>query len=184
MARKKKSDIIEGENEMTETVENEVKTEKTKRDIVIETIEAGGATMESLIEAADCKYASIMSIFSMLRLMGQCPVKDVPVTVTDDEGNDTEVMTYRLVSVEEWEAIKAEKSANAKTKRQPKRSPEEQLEALNARIEKLSTAKDAAQLKADDFPSSEVLQLKAEKAAIELRIVEIEKAELESKING
>jgi hypothetical protein len=193
MARKKKTENIEEENTMIEdamTEEENAMTEgasapeKTKRDIIIETIQAGGATMETLTEAADCKYASVMSIFSMLRLMGYCPVKDVPVTETDEEGNEVTVMTYRLVSPEEWEAIKAEKASKVKAKRAPKKSPEEQLEALKKRIEKLTTTNESAQGKALDYPSNEILQLRAQKASIELRITELERDNLEEKINS
>ena len=172
------------DNTGTDALDNTSKPEKKKREIVIEAIEAGGATMESLMVAADCKYESIMSIFSTLRLMGKCPVKDVPATMTAEDGSEFEVMTYRLVTPEEWEQIKAERSSKSAAKREPKKSPAEQLEALNKRIENLTKAEAAAKSRFDQRPELRILELRAQKADIELQIACLERDELQAKINA
>lgn len=166
----------------TDASASTAKPEKKKRDIVIETIMAGGATMESLMAAADCKYESVMSIFSTLRLMGKCPVKDVPVTFIDEDGSEYEVLTYRLVSPEEWETIKANRTSNSTAKREPKKTPAEQLEMLNKRIETLTKNDLAAAERFVQRPESEVLNLRAQKAKIELQIAVIERDELQAKL--
>jgi len=177
MGRKKNEDVEAGTEEVTETVDT-----RSKRDIIADTIEAGNATMESLMEAAGCKYASVMSNFSMLRLMGKCPVKDVPVVFEDEDGNETEEMTYRLVTAEEWEAVKTEKAENAKTKKAPARSPEEMLEVLTKRVEKATKANDVAVTRFEANEDSQILQLRAQKAGIELQIAQLELSDHEAKM--
>ena len=148
--------------------------EKSKREIVLEALQAGGATMESLMAAADCKYASIMSIFSTLRLMGHYPVKDV-------ENPETKELTYRLVDAEEWEAIKAERAEKAKAKREPALTPEQQIERAKKTVARTEKAMKAAIERANKNEDSELLQLRAEKAQLEFRIAEIVLAELQDK---
>ena len=143
--------------------------EKSKRDIVKETIEEGNATMESLTKAADCKYESVMSIFSMLRLMGHCPVKDVP------HFEDPETMTYRFVDADEWERMKAERSANSQSSGR-KLTPEERLEKAQTRVEKSEKAYKKAKERAENG-NSEILDLRAEKAKIEHKIAQHELSE-------
>lgn len=146
--------------------ETEATVVKSKREIIAECIEAGGATMDSLIAAADCKYESVMSNFSMLRLMGKCPVKDVEV-----DG----VMTYRFVTSAEWEAMKAEKSANAGTKKAvAAKSPAERLIAAEKRVDKCDKAAVGAVERAEAAPDDELLGLRAQKAEIELKIAKFE----------
>lgn len=141
----------------------------SKRDIIAEAIEAGGATMESLIAAADCKYESIMSNFSMLRLMGKCPVKDVEV-----DG----VLTYRFVSTEEWEQMKAEKatsatSASSRTRTSSK-SPAQRLVAAEVRVARCEKAAENAQARANANEEDTLLGLRSDKAEIEMQIAQYE----------
>lgn len=197
MGRKKKDEEVM-EDSMEETVEQEdtntATDTRSKRDIIAEAIEAGGATMESLMEAADCKYASVMSNFSMLRLMGKCAVKDVETEfpVLDAEGNEQiddagevimeTILTYRLVDAAEWEEIKAAKAANAKTKKAPARTPEETLEVLQKRVAKATKTVEGVVERANKDEESQILQLRAEKANIELQIAELELADHEAKM--
>ena len=203
MARKKKEETMEetvtNEETMEETVTDE-ETEATpdtrsKREIIADVIEAGGATMESLMEAAACKYASVMSNFSMLRLMGKCAVKDVDteIPVLDEDGNETfddagevattTIQTYRFVTADEWKEIQAAKATNAKAKKAPARTPEEQKALLEKRIEKLNTAKANADKRAEEG-DSEILNLRAQKADIECQIAGLELAEIQAKIDA
>ena len=154
---------------------------KTKRDIILESILAGGATMDSLVKAADCKYASVMSNFSMLRLMGKCPVKDVPTKVKDSEGKDVEILTYRIVSPEEWETVKAEAAERAATKTTVAKTPEEQLAALTARVERTGKAVEGTKKRADDKPESKILALRLQAAVIASEIANLELTEFKAK---
>jgi hypothetical protein len=156
-------------NDMTEATKTE-ETEMSKRDIVLAEIEKGGATIDSLCKAADCKYASVMSILSMLRLMGKCAVKDVPVKNKD--GNET--LTYRIVSPKEWDQIKAEKHANAKKKAAPARTPEQVYEMAEKKVARCTTFLDNAKKRAETEKASQLDKLKLQKANIELQIANIE----------
>lgn len=186
MSKKKKVT----EEEVTEEAKENAPTvcevpAKSKRDIIADTIIAGNATMESLMLAASCKYASVMSNFSMLRLMGKCPVKDVESIVQDEKGEDITILTYRLVDAEEWEKIKAEKAEKTlSTRATSAKTPEEQLEIVNKRFERLDKAVKASIDRANASKDSKILQLRAKKAALEVEIVTIEKAEIEAKIAG
>ena len=169
-------------NENSDNVKDldENKFSKSKREIIAETIEAGGATMESLMKAAGCKYASVMSCFTMLRLTGRCPVKDVETIVIKD-GKEVTETTYRLVDSKEWEEIKAARTARAaKTARSPLKTPEQQLEIFKAQFERLVKTFRIAKIRAEAKKDSEILKLKVEKARIMLEIVKLEIAELES----
>jgi len=186
MGRKKK-DVVEETIEETveETVEEVIEdaVKKSKREIIAECIEAGGATMESLMAAAGCKYASVMSNFSMLRLMGKNPVKDVPVESTNEDGETVTELTYRLVSNEEWAAIKADKAANAKTKKAPARTPEQMLEILTKRVDKATKA-EAVAIDRAAVSDSEILGLRSQKAEIELQIASLELSDFQDKNPG
>ncbi len=132
----------------------------TKREIIIQEIEKGGATMDSLKEAADCKYESVMSIFSMLRLMGKCPVKQ-------EDG------TYKFVTLEEWEELKAERAANAKTKSSKPKTPEEILKAAEKALARAEKAYSLAKERFEKSPDDHVLDLKCQKAELELALAKI-----------
>ena len=185
MGRKKKDVVEEIVEEAVEAVEAvEGATKKSKREIIADCIEAGGATMESLMAAAGCKYASVMSNFSMLRLMGKNPVKDVPVESTNEDGETVTELTYRLVSNEEWAAIKAEKAANTKTKKAPARTPEQMLEILTKRVNKATIAMATANDRATASPDSPILYLRFQKAEIELKIANLELVDFQEKNPG
>jgi len=185
--RRKKKDIedveVMEETVIEETVET-VPTNKSKRDLIIEHIEAGGATMESLMAHASCKYASVMSNFSMLRLMGKCPVKDVEITSINADNEEVVELSYRLVSTEEWEVLKADKAAKAKTKKTPARTPEQMLEILTKRVDKAVKADIVAGERVIASPDSEILSLRSQKALIELKIANLELSDFQDKNPG
>jgi len=140
----------------------------TKREIVLQEIKKGGATMESLQEAADCKYESVMSIFSTLRLMGQCPFKN-------EDG------TYSIISSEEWEEYKASRASSAKKKA---KTPEEELEAAQKALDRAQKSCDLAKARTEKDPEDNVLDLRFQKAQLELRLAEIRLEEAEAAIEA
>lgn len=137
-----------------------------KRETVLETINAGGATKETLMAAiAPTDAKGLASIFTTLRLMGSCPV-------AQEDG------TFKVVSAEEWAEIKASRSAGAKPAG-PAKTPAERLEAAKKRVERCGKQNEAAQARFDEKPGSEELDLRSQLAAVQLRLaeIEIEKAE-------
>lgn len=133
---------------------------KPKRLIILEAIQEGGATRESLMEAAKCSSASLGTNFTYLRLMGHYPVKN------DDD-------TFSLATEEEWEAIKAERAAKAKTRKTaPAKTPEEVLAMAERRIERCQKALDTAETKAEQF-EDEVTDLRLTVAQANMRLAEI-----------
>ena len=99
---------------------------QNKRELIAELIEAGGATKESLMEAAEVNAAGLSSQFTYLRLTGRFPVKG-------DDG------VYKFIPEAEWNKMK-EEAASRKVSGGPKKSPEERKEALEKRVEKLRDA--------------------------------------------
>lgn len=156
---------------------------RSKRQIIIDTINEGGATLDSLAKAAECKYASVMSNFSMLRLMGMFPVKDVAIVETvnevDEDGVETgetkevETLTYRFVDAEEKAKLDAEAAERSTTKREPK-DPKKRYDAAVKRVDRCTKASETATKKADKDEDNRELGLRAEKAAIELELAKIE----------
>jgi len=137
----------------------------SKREIILNAINEGGATMETLTVAADCKYESVMSNFSMLRLMGHCPVKDVP---TDVEGE----FTYRIVDRETYDALLADRKANAKTAG-PAKSPREVFAAAQKRVTRCAKTLENAE-KSAEGKKDKLTKLRLKKAKIESEIADFQ----------
>ena len=135
---------------------------QNKREIIAEAINAGGATIESLMEVAEVNKAGLSSQFTYLRLTGKYPVKD-------DNG------VFSFVDEEAWNEMKA--SASARKPAAPAKSPEERMEALVKRQAKLQAAfskKEDALLKLN--------RLRLQKAEAEVLICNIEVDAVEAEI--
>lgn len=141
-----------------------------KRDIIIEKINEGGATVETLMEAVKLDTKGLSSQFTYLRLMGKCPVKD-------DKG------VYSFVSSDEWEAIKAARVVNKKPAK-PAKSPEERLKAAKVRVDKTVKAADAANEKNLKHQDSEELSLRNELAQINVKLARIELAKAQDNFDN
>jgi hypothetical protein len=128
-----------------------------KREIVKQAIEAGGATKESLMEAAKVNDKGLASLLTYLRWSGTCPIK----------GEDG---VYKLITAEEWEEIK---SARGTAGPQKFLTSEERLEKAIKRTARAASALDktSARLKTD--PEDKLLDLQNEKAMLELQISEL-----------
>jgi len=100
-----------------------------KRTIIADAINEGGATKESLMEAAAVDSKGLASQFSYLRLTGQCPI-------VDEDG------VYSLITADEWEEMKAARVPKAK--KEDTKTPEEKLAAAEARVTKCESAAKAA----------------------------------------
>lgn len=134
-----------------------------KRDTILEAIGAGGATRESLMEAAEVNSKGLASQFTYLRLMGNCPM-------TNEDG------TLRIGTKEEYEKYKADRAANAVTKTVA-RTPQKRYEMAEKRVAKSKKTVDTAATRFNSNTNDDLeceLQLRSDKADIDLELAEIE----------
>lgn len=128
-----------------------------KRVIVQKAIEAGGATKESLMEAAEVNDKGLASLLTYLRWGGICPIK----------GEDG---VYKLITEEEWEAHKASRVGAGAT---ASLTPEQRLEKATKRTTRAASALDKAKERFDAHPDDKLIDLQHDKAGIELQISEL-----------
>lgn len=134
--------------------------QKPMRTRILEAIQAGGATKESLIEMAETTPKGLSSQFTYLRMMGFCPM------LQEDK-------TYKIVTAEEWETHRAEVAANSKTKTL---SPEKRAEKAQKRYDRGVTGLENATKRAEGNPDNVLYGLQKQKAEIELKIADLELA--------
>ena len=137
-----------------------------KRTIIADAIREGGATKESLMEAASVDSKGLASQFSYLRLTGQCPIVDA-------DG------IFSLVTTAEWEEMKAARVPKAK--KEDTKTPEERLAAAEARVTKCEAAAKAAAdrfNKNTDDTKEVVLKAYSDRADADLVIAEYALGEL------
>lgn len=134
----------------------------TKREIIKQVIEAGGATAESIMAAADLSNKALSSQFSILRLTGVFPVKD-------EDG------VFSLVDKETWDQIQAEKKVNAKTTKSNK-TPEEIYEQALERLRRAKRSVDYTDKIAGDGEFV-LFNLKHDRALLDEKIAAILLAE-------
>ena len=148
---------------------------RPKRMIIIDSIREGGMTAKDLMKAADCNAAGLASQFTYMRLVGDdkvggtCPIKDA----------DTDI--YSLVTLEEWEQIKADKKANAGKNKGPAKTPEERLEAAikrEAKNKKTYETKSKAIEALDADKVTREMEIRCELADLnhELAVIELDAA--------
>lgn len=128
-----------------------------KRLIVKQAIEEGGATRESLMEAAGVNSKGLASLFTYLRWSGICPMKQ-------DDG------TYKLVSEEEWEEFKSNRTSAGPT---TNLTPAERLEKAEKRQGRAASALDKATKRKEANPDDKLYELQSDKAELELQIAEL-----------
>ena len=117
-----------------------------KRDIVRKAIEAGGATKDSLMEAAEVNAKGLASLLTYLRWGGICPVK----------GEDG---VYKLVTADEWEEMKASRvGAGAAASL----TPEQRLEKAIKRTARAASVLDKAKTRFDANPDDKLIDLQNE----------------------
>jgi hypothetical protein len=126
------------------------------RDVIYEAIMKGGATRESLLELTGTTEKGLASQFTYLRMTGRCPMKQ-------EDG------TYKIISEEEWAALRAS-SGGVGTKAL---TPKERVEKAQKRANRASTAYTNAEAKAEANPDDQIAQLMFQKADAELQISEI-----------
>jgi len=142
---------------MTETLDVKV----PKRTVILEAIQAGGATKESLMELAECSSASLATNFTYLRLMGKYPVKN------DDD-------TFAIVTEAEWAEITADRKAKAVDRKvSTPKTPVELFKMAEKRLERCNKALEVAQQKAEHFGDSEIVQLRLTITTAEARLAQL-----------
>lgn len=137
-------------------------TPKNKQTIILEAIKAGGATRESLMQAAGVNKAGFASQLAYLNSRGQA-MAEVDKTKAEFPivGEDG---VYFMGNLEQYEAKRKTFGATAKPK-----TAEEVINAAQKREDKASAAYSKAEQKAKDNPND----------AIFAKIVEVRKAEME-----
>jgi hypothetical protein len=133
-----------------------------KRELIRQCIVAGGATKETILAAADCTLNSMRTNFATLRLMGFC-------AVVDDDG------VYSFVSAEDWEALKAEKAANAGTKASTL-TPSQRYDRAVKAMARCAKAAENSLKRSDENENddlAEELELRAQMATISLQLAKI-----------
>lgn len=137
-------------------------TPKNKQTIILEAIKAGGATRESLMQAADVNKAGFASQLAYLNSRGQA-MAEVDKTKAEFPmvGEDG---VYFMGNLEQYEAKRKTFGVAAKPK-----TKAEVIEAAQKREDKASAAYSKAEQKAKDNPND----------AIFAKVAEIHKAEME-----
>jgi len=133
-----------------------------KRDIILEKILEGGATKESLMEAADVNEKGLASQMTYLRLMGKCPMKQ-------EDG------TFKIVSREEWDEYRASSGSKADANL----TPQERIEKAEKAVTRCVNAADRAKKAAESDPENELKSLQAQVAVLNLKIANIKQGQLE-----
>lgn len=128
-----------------------------KRTIIIEAINEGGATKESLMKTAEVNAPGFASQLSYIRMSGQYPM-------VDENG------VFYMGTEEDFEASKAARASKPKVAL----SPEEMRTKLEKKSKRAATAQTNAAKKAENNPDDKVIVLKSQVADMQLEICEIE----------
>ena len=123
------------------------------RDVILEAINNGGATRQTLLELTGTTEKGLASQFTYLRMLGHCPMKK-------DDG------TYCIVSPEVWAERSEGKPGTILT-------PAEKLAKAQKREQRASVTLDNA-IKRFEANQNRVNELRKIKAEVELEISSIE----------
>lgn len=134
---------------------------RPKRDVILDAIKAGGATRESLMEAAGVNKAGLASQISYLNLIALGRGTGFPLT----DGNGV----FYLGTKEEYEARAAKRASGTSTK--PK-TAEEMLEAARKREDRAS-AKFTNCKRKHEASNTEESKLRLQIAELELQLASI-----------
>lgn len=141
-------------------------TKKELRLKVIELIEKGDATADSLIQATGLKDKKALGrVFAELRIMEKYPVED------------SETKIYKLLTEEEYEAHEAEVKAAKKTpkkSRKPSKPPQTRRRQAIIQYNNKLEAMQKAQQKAGEARNNVKLTLKAEIARLQFAVAELD----------
>lgn len=154
---------------------------ESKQDVVVRMVKAGQSTREEIKEAAGCTSGALASYLSAMANAAKFTGAEIcPIEEEIDGKKVFTVMTYADV-----QAIKEERAAN----RSPgavKKSPEERLKAAEKRLTRSESALDKLddRISAADGEVGEELQLRFDKAKIEVQLAEIEIARLNDLVSS
>jgi len=137
------------------------------RDDIKVAIEKGGATKESLLALTGTTEKGLASQFTYMRMMGNCPMKQ-------DDG------TFKIVSIDEWNAHKSESGSASATNL----TPEQRVERAEKRSARAASAYDNAKKRHEADPTNTLNELKFIKADAELKIAELELGAVEETLTG
>jgi len=139
------------------------------REKIKEMIESGTYTRKMIQEELGLSAASLATNFSYLRMMGFYPI-------VAEENKESGILS--LTDKETWDTMKAA-SAGARSTAAAK-TPKERYEALDKRLTRVSKALKLAADRAAANEDVELLQLKKDRAVLDVKITEIEIKDLTS----
>jgi hypothetical protein len=144
----------------------------SKETIVVDLVKAGESTREEIREAADCTSGSLASYLTGMRNAAKYTgVAICPVEVEDPEDADRKVFVVK--TFDEVEEIKAERSVS-RPSAASKKTPAERLEAAEKRLTRCESAAEKASDRAANADGNVELDLRADKAEIEVKLAAIE----------
>lgn len=144
--------------------------EKQKYEIVLEAIEAGGQTMESLMELIESKSArGVSNQFKFINVLKKFPVAD--------EGG-----IYRIVGEAEYDELTKSSAKAKEAEKKWTKDPQSKRATLESRLASKISKMNAAKAKFDADPSSAVLKLRNTIAVCEFHLANIARTEFETSI--
>lgn len=144
-----------------------------KQQIVANMVKEGTYTRQEILEKADCTSAALASYFSSMRNAAQ--FTDAAVCPVEKEVDGKKVFTAMT-----FEDAEEYREANTATRKAAStKSPAERYEAAKKRVDKCTTAAEKARERADKNDDNRELELRAQKAEIELELAEMDFARCE-----
>lgn len=146
---------------------------QSKQDVVVGLVQAGTYSREELRKIAGCTSGALATYISGMRNAAKftgatiCPIE----TTIEIDGVEKKVMT--VVTFDEYESARAEATVKATTKA-PAKSPEVRLADAETRINRCTKAVDSAKGRLDENGDDIELDLRHQKAVIELKLADIE----------
>jgi len=143
----------------------------SKQDIVVSMVKEGIHTRDEIRAAAACTTGALASYLTALRNAAKYSGEPICPVEVEKEIDGKAVKVFSVVSYEEAESMRAEKATSSKTST-PK-DPNARYLAAKKRVDRCEKAAKSAADRAEKGKTEE-LDLRAEKARIELRLAEIE----------
>ena len=138
----------------------------SKQDQVVEMVKAGQYTREEIMAEVGCTPGALSSYLSGMRNAAKFTGAEICPTI-DENG------VFSVTTFEAFEEAKAEAAANRKPKA-PTKTPEDRWIAASKRVSRCEKAAASARGRAENSPDDHELDLRAQKADIELELAQIE----------
>lgn len=145
----------------------------SKQDQVVELVKAGVSTRVEIRESVGCTSGALASYLTGMRNAAKFTGASICPVEVDKEVDGEMKKVFTVMTFQESEDIKAERAANRTTSTSTK-TPEERVEAAEKRMTKCETAVEKAVERAEKDADNVELELRADKAKIDVKLAEIE----------